>query len=191
MSVTGGPLARVVASGRAAWWLLLLIGVAWIVVGFVVLRFDEASAAVVVVLAGVVLLLAAAGEVFRAVVTAGGWRFWHLLFAALLVVAAVVDFSSPGVALISLALTFGFYFVFAGTFDVISALFMTATPGWWVQLLSGVLELVLGLLASSSAQESLVLLLTYVAASAIFRGVAEIAAAFAARAVAGGVGSLA
>lgn len=183
MKVTHGPLGSIATGGRVAWWLLLIVGVWWIIVGFLVLQLNGTSATIVLALASVILLLAAAGEVFRTIVTVSGWRFWHIAFAILLVVAAIVNFSFPGVALVSLALTFSFYFVFAGTFDVISSLFMTATPGWWVQLLSGLLQLVLGILASSSVRDSVVLLLTYVAASAVFRGVAEISAAFATRAI--------
>ncbi|MEF2975689.1 HdeD family acid-resistance protein [Subtercola sp. YIM 133946] len=181
---TASPLATIADRVGSRWWILLVIGVFWVVVGFVVLRFDSSTVTVVSIIFGIMVLLSAAGEAFRAFVTPGGWRVWHAIFAVLLVIGAVVIFVNPGDAFVSLALVVGFYFVFAGTFDIVSSLFSTAVPGWWLQLLSGIAQLVLGLIASSSWQTSIVVLVTYVSVLALFRGVAEIAAAFAVRGIA-------
>ncbi len=175
------PLAALVKRIGHLWWLLLVVGIAWIVIGFVVLRFDAATVDVIAIVFGILVLLSAAGEVLAAAVTPGGWRVWHIVFAVLLVIGAVVVFVNPGGTFLSLALVTGFYFVFAGTFDVISSLFATSVPGWWLQLLSGIAEVVLGFLASASYVDSVVVLVTFVSFSAIFRGVSEIAAAFAVR----------
>jgi uncharacterized membrane protein HdeD (DUF308 family) len=178
------PLQAVAKRLGRLWWVLLVVGIAWIVVGFVVLRFDTSTVAVISILFGILILLSAAGEVFRAIVTAGGWRVWHVLFAILLIVAAAIAFVNPGGTFYSLALVVGFYFVFAGTFDIISSLFSVGTtPAWGLQLVSGVLQLLLGFIASSSLSASVVILVTYVSISALFRGVAEIAAAFTARSI--------
>ena len=178
------PLQAVAKRLGRLWWVLLVVGIAWIVVGFVVLRFDTSTVAVISILFGILILLSAAGEVFRAIVTAGGWRVWHILFAILLIVAAAIAFVNPGGTFYSLALVVGFYFVFAGTFDIISSLFSVGTsPAWGLQLVSGVLQLLLGFIASSSLSASVVILVTYVSVSALFRGVAEIAAAFTARSI--------
>jgi uncharacterized membrane protein HdeD (DUF308 family) len=176
------PLQAVAKKLGRFWWVLLVIGFAWIVVGFIVLRFDTSTVTVVSVLFGILILLSAAGEIFRAVVTPNGWRVWHVLFAILLVIAAVIAFINPGGTFYSLALVVGFYFVFVGTFDIISSLFsIGSTPAWGLQLVSGIAQLLLGFLASSSLSASIVILVTYVSISALFRGVAEIAAAFTAR----------
>jgi uncharacterized membrane protein HdeD (DUF308 family) len=176
------PLEAVARKLGRFWWVLLVVGIAWIVIGFVVLRFDNATVDVVSVLFGILILLSAAGEAFRAILTANGWRIWHILFAILLVVAAVVAFVNPGGTFVSLALVVGFYFVFVGTFDIISSLFsIGSSPAWGLQLVSGILQLLLGFIASSSLSASVVILVTYVSISALFRGIAEIAAAFTAR----------
>ncbi|MDQ1570406.1 MAG: hypothetical protein QOF79_1080 [Actinomycetota bacterium] len=178
------PLNAVARTLGRFWWVLLVAGIAWIVVGFVVLRFDSATVEVVSVLFGILILLSATGEILRAVVTPSGWRVWHIIFAVLLVAGAVLVFIHPGDAFVSLSLVVGFYFVFAGTFDILSSLFsIGTTPAWGLQLVSGVLQLVLGFLASSSLSASVVVLVTYVAVSALFRGVAEIGAAFTTRAL--------
>jgi uncharacterized membrane protein HdeD (DUF308 family) len=178
------PLQAVAKRLGRLWWVLLVVGIAWIVVGFIVLRFDTSTVNVISILFGILILLSAAGEVFRAIVTAGGWRVWHILFGILLIVAAAIAFVNPGGTFYSLALVVGFYFVFAGTFDIISSLFSVGTsPAWGLQLVSGVLQLLLGFIASSSLSASVVILVTYVSVSALFRGVAEIAAAFTARSI--------
>ena len=172
------PLETIAKKTNSLWWLLIVVGVAWIVVGFIVLRFDNSTVDVISVVFGVMVLLAAGGELFKAAITPGGWRVWHIIFAVLLLIGAIIIFVNPGSTFVSLALVTGFYFVFAGIFDIISSLFSTGTPGWWLPLLSGIAEVVLGFLASSSFSSSVVVLVTYVSVVAIFRGVSEIAAGF-------------
>ena len=172
------PLETIAKKTNSLWWLLVVVGVAWIVVGFIVLRFDNSTVDVISVVFGVMVLLAAGGELFKAAITPGGWRVWHVSFAVLLLIGAIIIFVNPGSTFVSLALVTGFYFVFAGIFDIISSLFSTGTPGWWLPLLSGIAEVVLGFLASSSFSSSVVVLVTYVSVVAIFRGVSEIAAGF-------------
>ena len=172
------PLETIAKKTNSLWWLLVVVGVAWIVVGFIVLRFDNSTVDVISVVFGVMVLLAAGGELFKAAITPGGWRVWHIIFAVLLLIGAIIIFVNPGSTFVSLALVTGFYFVFAGIFDIISSLFSTGTPGWWLPLLSGIAEVVLGFLASSSFSSSVVVLVTYVSVVTIFRGVSEIAAGF-------------
>lgn len=181
------PLAPVESLARrlgAAWWAPVLVGIAWIVVGFVVLRFDESTVEIVSVVFGVMVLLAAVGEFFRATLTTGGWRVWHIVFGVLLVAAAVLTLADPGATFVSLAVVMGAYFVVAGTFDIVFSLFNVHVPGWWLQLLAGIAELVLGFLASRSFESSAVVLVTYVSVLAVSRGLSEIAAGFAVRSVA-------
>ncbi|MFT4225463.1 HdeD family acid-resistance protein [Micropruina sp.] len=179
-----GPLGSLAASIGKLWWALLIVGIAWIVVGFALLRFDQSTPTVLAVVFGVVVLLAALGEAFRAVVTAGGWRAWHIIAALILLTGAITAFIKPNESFAGLVVVTGLYYVLAGTFDVISSLFTAGmVPGWWLQLISGVLEIVLGFIASSSFEASAVLLVTWVSIAALFRGVSEIAAAFTLRAL--------
>ena len=178
------PLATVAKKLGSSWWILLIVGIAWIVIGFVVLRFDSSTVNVISVVFGILVLLSAVNEIFRAAISVRGWRVWHVIFAVLLVIGAVIAFIDPGATFESLALVVGIYFVFVGTYDVITSLFsITLSSIWWLQLLAGIAELVLGFLASSSVSSSVVVLVTYVSVLAIFRGMAEIGAAFTVRQV--------
>lgn len=184
MTLFAGPLEALARRVGSLWWTLVVVGIAWIVVGFVVLRFDNSTVTIIAVVFGIMILLAAAGEFFRAAVSPGGWRVWHVVFGILLVIAAVIAFINPGSTFVSLALVAGFYFVFAGIFDVVSSLFSIPSPTWWLQLLSGIAELILGFIASNSLSNSAVVLVTFVSVLAIFRGVSEISAGFAVRTIA-------
>ena len=176
------PLAAVAQKLGRYWWALLVVGIAWIALGFVVLRFDSSTVLVVSIVFGIMVLFTAAGEIFRATVTIGGWRVWHVVFAVLLFVGAIIIFANPGATFESLALVVGFTFVLVGTYDIVTSLFsISISPVWWLQLLSGIAEVVLGFLASSSFSSGVVVLVTYVSVVAIFRGVAEIGAAFTVR----------
>ncbi|HEY0260933.1 MAG TPA: DUF308 domain-containing protein [Lacisediminihabitans sp.] len=184
MTSAASPLETLARRTGSLWWTLVLVGIAWIVIGFVVLRFDRSTVEIVSIVFGVMVLLAAAGEFFRAAVSLGGWRVWHIVFGILLVAAAVLAFIDPGSTFVSLALIAGFYFVVSGIFDVISSLFSIPFPGWWLQLLSGIAELILGFIASNSFADSAVVLVTAVSVLAVFRGVSEISAGFAVRGIA-------
>ncbi len=166
------------------WWALVAVGIGWIVLGFVVLRFDNSTVEIVSIVFGVMILLAGLGELFRASVSIGGWRVWHVVFGILLVIGSIVAFTNPGGTFVSLGWVVGFYFVVAGVFDIIFSLMSIAFPGWWIGLLAGTAELILGFIASSSFADSAVVLVTFVSVLAIFRGVSEITAGFATRAVA-------
>jgi uncharacterized membrane protein HdeD (DUF308 family) len=176
-----GPLEAVAKKIGSLWWTLVVVGIAWIVVGFVIIRFNNSTVLIISIVFGIMVLLAAAGEIFRAAVTPGGWRVWHVIFAILLVIGAIIIFIHPGATFVSLTLVTGLFFVFVGTFDIISSLFATVLPGWWVQLLTGIAEVFLGILASSSFSSSAFVLVTYVSLGAIVRGVSEIGAGFAVR----------
>ena len=181
-SLASAPLATTAKKLGSSWWLLLIAGIAWIVIGFVVLRFDSSTPLVISIVLGVMLLLAAAAEIFRATVSIGGWRVWHAVFAVFLVIGAVVAFADPGDTFVSLAVVVGFSFVIVGVYDIVASLFsISLSPVWWLQLLSGIAEVVLGTLASSSLANSVVVLVTYVSVVAVFRGISDIAAAFGVR----------
>jgi uncharacterized membrane protein HdeD (DUF308 family) len=161
------------------WWLLLITGAAWIVLSVVILRFDYTTVAAVAVLFGVYCLVAAVNEItIGAVSSSTGWRIAHWLLAALLVVVGVVSLMNLGATFVTLAAIISFYFIFRGSFDIVMALAGSTVPGWWVLLISGLIELGLGFWAAGSWNVSVVVLVAWVAAGALLHGIGEIALAF-------------
>jgi uncharacterized membrane protein HdeD (DUF308 family) len=161
------------------WWLLLITGAAWIVLSIVILRFDYTTVAAVALLFGVYCLVAAVNEIMIGVVSSStGWRIAHGVLAALLVVVGVVSLMNLGATFVTLAAIISFYFIFRGCFDIAMAFAGSAVPGWWVLLISGLIELGLGFWAAGSWNVSVVVLVAWVAAGALVHGIGEIALAF-------------
>jgi uncharacterized membrane protein HdeD (DUF308 family) len=160
------------------WWLLLLSGVGWIVVAAIVLRFDYTSVVAVSVLFGVLAIAIGVVELGLAMISSRWWRLLHALLGLIFVATGVVAFFSPGNTFVGLAAVISFYFIFAGVWDVVSSLAMRNVPGWWIQLVSGLVELGLGYWAAGSWRVSASLLVGFTAALALIRGVTQISLAF-------------
>jgi uncharacterized membrane protein HdeD (DUF308 family) len=68
-----------------------------------------------------------------------------------------------------------FFLVFAGTFDIIMSISARREiEVWWLQLIGGIIELALGFWAAGYYGRSAVLLVAWVAAYTVIRGVTEI-----------------
>jgi uncharacterized membrane protein HdeD (DUF308 family) len=160
------------------WWLLLLSGIAWIVVAAIVFRFDYASVVAVAVLFGVLAIAIGVVEFGLAMLSRRWWRLLHGLLGVIFVVTGVVAFFKPGNTFVGLAAVISFYFIFAGTWNLVSSLSMRNIPGWWIQLVSGLIELGLGFWAAGSWRVSASLLVGFVAALTLIRGVTQISLAF-------------
>ncbi|GAA4447061.1 HdeD family acid-resistance protein [Phytohabitans houttuyneae] len=163
---------------RAPWWLFLVTGILWIVFAWIVLRFDNASVAAVSVLAGLVVLFAAASELMMAFL-APGWRWLHALLAVLFAITGIVILFRPGTGFAWLAAFVGWYLLIKGFFDVVTG-FATKSENeaWWLSVLVGVVEILLGFWAAGSWVRSAFLLVALVAGVALAHGVADIVLAF-------------
>ncbi len=113
-------------------------------------------------------------------IIAGGW--WMLLYGVLAVVfiaTGIASFIHPGDTFLALAAVISFFLVFAGTFDIITAISARhEVEVWWLQLVGGIIELALGFWAAGYYGRSAILLVAWVAAFAIIRGVTNIVLAF-------------
>ena len=161
------------------WWLMLITGIAWIVVSVILLRFDYTSVSAISILFGVVALFAGAAELVNVFIAAGWWKLLYAVLALVFIVAGVVAFIHPGNTFLALAAVFSFFLIFAGTFDIIISISTRhEIEVWWLQLIGGIVEVVLGFWAAGYYGRSSVLLVAWVAAFAIIRGVRDIVLAF-------------
>jgi uncharacterized membrane protein HdeD (DUF308 family) len=170
---------RTLAETLPPWWLLLITGIGWTLVALILLRFDYTSVSSISLLFGFVALFAGAAEIGMVFIAAGWMKLLYAVLAIVFIVAGVTAFIHPGNTFVALAAVFSFFLVFAGTFDIIIAISTRhEIEVWWLQLIGGIIELALGFWAAGYYGRSAVLLVAWVAAFAIIRGVRDIVLAF-------------
>ncbi|MFI7597820.1 hypothetical protein [Actinoplanes sp. NPDC049681] len=182
---SGSSPLTVVRNGM--WGLLLLTGVAWLAIGWSVLRLEPADIADI---AGPVLLFAAATELVRAV--AGSRTWWlnagmALLFAAtgaVLMTDRADSWTTP-------AALIGWYLLVRGAADIAIAMQPSGRSGvaagrwdgtretdrvWGLLTVVGLVELGLGFFAAGSFARTAEMVTVILGGAAVIRGVADLVA---------------
>jgi uncharacterized membrane protein HdeD (DUF308 family) len=170
---------QVLDEGARLWWLFLITGTLWFLFSIIVLRFDYTTVASISILFGVVAIAAGVNELFAVGVARRWWKVLHIGLAIIFIVVGIIAFIHPGDTFAALAAVISFFFIFKGIFDIILAI---ATKGesdvWWLQLVIGIVELLIGFWAAGYYGRSAVLLVAWVGISALLRGITEIILAF-------------
>ena len=97
------------------WWLWLLFGIAWVIVGLVILQFDQASITTVGVIVGLMFLATGVQQfAVSSFLERDTWVYW--LFGGLFLVAGVIALISPENTFAALADILGFLFLIVGVF---------------------------------------------------------------------------
>jgi uncharacterized membrane protein HdeD (DUF308 family) len=161
------------------WWVLLVLGIAWLIVGLVVLRFDETSIATVGVLLGIVFLASGASELIAAYIRRS-WQWAHALLGVFFFVGAILAFIRPYNAFWALASILGLLLLLDGTSSLVDGIMSKdVNHVWWLGVVTGVLEILLAFWVSQQFfAPRAILILIWVAFYAIFHGISEIVEAF-------------
>jgi uncharacterized membrane protein HdeD (DUF308 family) len=161
------------------WWMFLVTGVSWLIVSAVVLRFSIASVATIGLLLGVVFLVAAISEIAIAAARIG-WGWLHVLMSVIFVLGALWAFASPFGAFWALSAAVGLLLILRGSLDLITSIpSREIHPTWWLGLVTGILEIVLGFWASQQAFPARATLVIFFAGFfALFRGISDVVLGF-------------
>jgi uncharacterized membrane protein HdeD (DUF308 family) len=174
-----GAAERQLGDVLPPWWVLLITGIAWSVVGLIVLRFDYTSVHAISLLFGFVGIAAGVMELFMVFMVRGWWKLLNGVLAVAFFAAGVVAFVHPGDTFLALAAIFSFFLLFAGIFDIIQSIAARNEVGaWWLQLIGGIILVVLAFWAAGYYGRSAVLLIAWVAAFALIRGIRDFVFAF-------------
>ena len=167
-----------VDAGRV-WWLFLVTGTLWLLFSIIVFRFDYTTVSAISILFGILMLAAAVME-FASVFLTHGWRrLLRGVLGAAFAVLAIVSFVHPGDTFKALAAVMSFYFILKGTFDLILAIATRPENDlWWMGLTLGIVEILLGFWAAGDFGHKVILLVIWVGAVALTRGISEIVFAF-------------
>jgi uncharacterized membrane protein HdeD (DUF308 family) len=180
MTAFGATPRRTLASRvLPPWWLFLLTGIGWTLVGLIVLRFDYTSVSAISILFGCVAIAAGILEIGVLILAEGWWKLLYGVLSVVFIAAGVVAFIHPGDTFVALAAVISFFLVFAGTFDIIVSISTRhEIEVWWLQLIGGIIEVALGFWAAGYYGRSAILLIAWVAAFTLIRGVRDIVLAF-------------
>jgi uncharacterized membrane protein HdeD (DUF308 family) len=160
-----------------SWWLFLIIGILWILFGMFVLSYNVGSLLALAVFAGVTFIFTGVTQVMSAG-RMEGWRWLYLLGGVLSILAGIIAFIWPGRTLLVLSVVLAWFLVFKGIVDIVGALAAHGRPYWWIGLILGILELLLGIWAAGYPGRSLFVFVNLVGVYAIFYGFTELFAAF-------------
>jgi len=166
------------------WWVVLLIGIAWLFVAWLVLRADITSLATVDFLLGGLFIAAGVNEVFVASMVGGGWKVLHYIIAGILLLGGLWAFIRPVNTFFALASVLGLVLVLQGAFEIVRGVSSRGeNPYWWLGLVSGILLVLLAFWVSASdrvfqLQARTYLILFWVGLWALFRGITAIVLAF-------------
>jgi uncharacterized membrane protein HdeD (DUF308 family) len=173
-----GPIGGEIERSSGRWWILLLTGIAWIIIGAVVLDFDIDSAKAIGYLVGAFLIVAGITELMLIAIV-DGWHWLYGILGALFLLAGISAFFEPLETFTILARLFGFLLILKGTFDLVVALASRHIMDlWWMLLIAGVIELALGIWASRYLGRSAALLILWVGIGALIRGITQLILAF-------------
>jgi len=161
----------------SSWWLFLILGILWILFGMFVLSYNVGSLLVLAVFAGITFVMTGITQVLAAS-RVDSWRWLYLIGGALSIIAGILTFIWPGSTLLVLSVILAWFLVFKGIVDTVGALASIGRPWWWVGLLLGTFEFLLGIWAAGYPGRSLFVFVNLVGIYAIFYGFTELFAAF-------------
>jgi uncharacterized membrane protein HdeD (DUF308 family) len=172
------PVTATTATG--AWWLYLITGVLWTFYGLFVLSMRPGSVASLAWFAGFAFIFAGISY-FLTAGRVDSWRWLFYVGGVLGILAGLGAFAwraRPSTS--SPCSSRGFWCSVASSRSSRRSWVRSGT-GWWMGLLAGILQLILGVWAIGSPGRELLLLVNLVGIYMIFFGASEIFAAFAVR----------
>ncbi len=135
----------------------IFIGVLLILAGAAAIAFPFFSTIAMKILLGWIFLIAGAAQIFN-VFACKGWGgvLWHLLVAAVFIIAGAWLAFYPLAGILPLTIFLAIVFVAEGVFETIMSLRARPQPGWMLVLFSGLVAIAVGILIAMQLPSSAV-----------------------------------
>lgn len=161
------------------WWLFLITGIAWLVFALIVFQWDYATVSAISYLFGVIAIVIGMNEFMAIPVSTTGWKWVHGLLGVLFVIGGIYALVHPYDTFQTLAMLVGLFLLVKGIYDV-TAGFVTKGQFelWWLQLVTGIIEILLAFWVAGDFRSKAILLVVYVGIVALARGITELFFAF-------------
>jgi uncharacterized membrane protein HdeD (DUF308 family) len=165
-------------SASRFWWLYLITGILWLWVTLIILSLDIDTVYAIAILFGFVAIGAGINEFFAMGASTRGWKIVHAGLGVVFIAAGIVAFFQPQGTFVALAAIVAWVLLFKGIFDIVLALMSHPAHLWWVGLIVGTVEILLAFWAAGYFRGSAIILVAWVAAMTLLRGITEIVMAF-------------
>ena len=165
----------------SSWWLFLILG-SGSCSGCSCCPTNVGSLLALAVFIGVTFVMTGITQVLAAG-RVDSWKRLYLIGGVLSIIAGILALIWPGSTLLVLSVILAWFLVFKGIVDTVGALASIGRPCWWLGLLLGIVEFLLGIWAAGYPGKSLFVFVNLVGIYAILYGFTELFAAFELRGV--------
>ncbi len=157
---------------------LLVLGLLTIFYGLLVMSLRPAALATIVAFAAIALIVSGIVQIGLSGEMDRSWRWLGFLGGLVGIAAGIAAFVWPGVTLVVLALLAAWSFVVNGVLRIVGSVAGRDRDLWWLGLVVGALELLLGLWAIGSPGRDVLLLVNLIGIFLVVAGVDLMVTAF-------------
>jgi uncharacterized membrane protein HdeD (DUF308 family) len=150
---------------------LLAVGLLTVLYGLLVMSLRPAALATIVVLAAIALVGSGIAQIALAGALDRSWRWAAVVAGVVGIAAGVAALAWPGATLLVLALLTAWTFVINGVMRIVGSVAARDRDLWWLGLLAGAVELLLGLWAIGSPGREVLLLVNLIGIFLVVTGV--------------------
>ena len=160
------------------WWLFVVAGILWIIFAFAVLSASINTVWAIAVLFGIGFIVGGVMELMMAAVTES-WKWLHIVMGIIAILAGILALVWPGQTFLILAAIIGWFLMFDGVFGIVVAVTTRDVNDlWWLGLTVGIAEVLIGFWAVGYVGRSIALLIVWVAAASLARGIHDLVIGF-------------
>ena len=160
------------------WWLYIIAGILWIIFAFAILSASINTVWAIAVLFGIGFIAGGVMELMLASL-AESWKWLHIVFGIIAIVAGILALAWPGQTFLILAAIVGWYLMIDGIFGIVVAVTTRDINDlWWLGLIVGIAEVLIGFWAVGYIGRSTALLIVWVAAASLARGIHDLVIGF-------------
>jgi uncharacterized membrane protein HdeD (DUF308 family) len=157
-----------------AWPILVLSGIVSVIAGMLILSIQWTVSDLALFVA--ILFIVRGGFEMLARPIDGSGRTWNLVVGGIQVLVGIAFVAWPTVGLTTLAIFIGAWVLVTGIFNIAGAIANRDVKLWWLYLIVGVIELILGLALLDRPELTLALAITVAGIWAVVAGALQIVA---------------
>lgn len=159
----------------------IALGLLTVLYGLLVMSLRPAALATIAVLAGIALIVGGITQLALANEVERSWRWLAYAGGVVSLIAGITAFVWPALTLLVLAVLLAWSFVIHGVVRIVGAVSGRDRDLWWLGLLAGAVELLLGLWALGAPGREVLLLVNLIGIYLVIAGVDTVVTALAGR----------